>query len=183
MAPQQSVVTSYQKIKLKEIEWLANASETWEIAACWHIPNAMKRHYSGLAITNAFYGGYTDYWFSKQLNRYFKSVDRKIFKAAHKKHKMRLERILTLEYKDGVGWHAHGLLNHAPQLTNEQTAEILEQEWLKHTKQFANKRFEEHLIYLAQDNGTYLGYMTKNIDWLNEHANGYLDLNTYLSNN
>jgi hypothetical protein len=183
MALKQSAVTQYQKIKLKEIEWLADASETWTIAACWHIPNAMKRHYSGQAITNAFYGGYTDYWFSKQLNRYFKNVDRKIFKTVHRKRNLRLQRILTLEYKDSVGWHAHGLVNCAPRFSNEETAKILEEEWMRHTKNFANKKFDEHLIYLAPDNGTYLGYMTKNIDWLNEHANGYLDLNTYLSNN
>lgn len=167
MAPKQSVITSYQKIKLKEIEWLANASETWEIAACWHIPNAMKRYYCR----------FDERWLSTQINRYFKNVDRRIFKTAHKKHNMRLQRIITLEKADKVGWHAHGLIKNAPNLSNYKTAEILKDEWLKHTKKFAQAYFEKHQIYLAPDYGSYLGYMTKNIDWLNEKALATLDTN------
>lgn len=161
------ILTRYQKLRVSEANWLANASDGWNIAACWHVPIAMKRYHCR----------FDERWLSTQINRYFKNVDRRIFKTAHKKHNKRLQRIITLEYADKVGWHAHGLIEHAPNLSNIATAEILKEEWLRHTKQFAPAYFEKHQIYLAPDYGSYLGYMTKNIDWLNEKAQATLDTN------
>jgi hypothetical protein len=121
--------------------------------------------------------GYDEIWLSKELRRYFNAVDRRIFKAAHKNKGMRLRRIITLEWDENVGWHAHGLVATAPNLDEQQTRQILRDEWIKYTKRFATGKFDKYLFYGEIDRGSSLSYITKYTHNSTDNTKGFIDLN------
>ena len=154
-----------------QAQWLENQFDSLPLSVCWHVPNAMKHHYHG----------YDEIWLSKELRRYFNNVDRRIFKAAHKNKGTRLRRIITLERDENVGWHAHGLVAAAPDLDEQQTRQILRDEWIKYTKRFATDKFDKRLFYGEIDRGRSLGYITKHIHNNEDGSKGFLDLqNNYI---
>ena len=153
------------------LAWLGEHSTLWNVVVTWHVPETMRRHYRG----------YDEDWLARELTRYFNKVDRRIYKAGLKNRGMRLPRIITLEYNESVGWHAHGLLDCAPGKNEDETLELLTKLWRKHTDRFATDRFEKHLVIGQYDNGKALPYIIKRIDRQNEQAHGILDLNnTYI---
>ena len=163
-----------QKLNEAQFRWLEKHSKDWNIAACWHIPNSMRTYYKG----------YDADWLAKELTRYFNRVDRRICKAAYKNRGIRLQRIVTLEYDENVGWHAHGLLECALGMNEDETIAILDKLWREKTVRFATEKFEKHLSYFGYDNGRYLQYCLKRLNRHDDKALGILDTrNTYFSNN
>lgn len=160
-------------LKNAQTEWLKERSKYWNICAALHVPNAMRKHYFG----------YDEHWLAKELTRYFNKVDRHIYKAAHKNRGMRLQRIITLEYSENVGWHAHGIFDCAEGYNEDETIEILKRYWQKQTERFAIQKFEQRLDYFEYDRGNYIDYILKNVRLNEEGAVGILDTkNTFLLN-
>ena len=164
-----ATLSQQQRLTVAQHSWLSERSSLWNVAACWHVPDAMRAHYKG----------YDAHWLSKELTRYFNAVDRRIFKAAHKNRGARLPRIITLEHDDAVGWHAHGLLDCAEGMNEDETIGILDPLWKRHTERFATGKFEKHISYFSYDNGNYLGYCLKRLG-RQDDTQGILDTrNTY----
>ena len=162
-----------QRLSIAYQNWLGEKSKEMTICVCWHIPNAMRRHFNG----------YTADWVAKELRRYFNKVDRRIFKAALKNRGIRLQRIITLEHDEEVGWHAHGLLGCAPDMDEQQTITILEKLWVEHVGRFASGKFEKHVFWAQKNVGFYLPYITKRTHRDQDLDRGFLDtMNTSLSN-
>ena len=159
-------LSNNQMLRIAQQRWLREHSKHWNVVACWHVPNAMRKHYKG----------YDEHWLSKELTRYLNKVDRCIFKAAHKNKGARLPRIITLEYAEAVGWHAHGLLDCAKGMNEDETISVLKRCWDMQTERFATEKFEKHLSHFGYDNGFYLTYSLKQTYRQNEQAQGILDL-------
>ena len=167
------VLSNQQKLRIAKLNWLGEHSKHWNVVACWHVPNAMRKHYKG----------YDEHWLSKELTRYLNKVDRYIFKASFTNRGVRLPRIITLEYAEGVGWHAHGLLDCAAGMNEDETITVLKSFWEKQTHRFSTAKFETHISYFSYDQGTYLPYCLKATNKQHEQAQGILDLrNCYLPN-
>ena len=167
-------VLHMKKLKEAQLRWLGEKSKYFNIAACWHVPSAMRTHYRG----------YDADWLAKELTRYFNKVDRRIHKAAHKNRGNRLQRIITLEHDDKVGWHAHGLLDCAFGMNEDETIAVLDKLWKEHTDRFATNKFEKHLTYFSYDQGNYLQYCLKRLNRQDDKALGILDTkNTYFADN
>ena len=147
--------------------WLNDNANGLTLSVAWHVPNKMKANYSG----------FDSYWLSKELGKYFNKIDRKIFKAAHKNRGIRLRRIITLEKDDAVGWHAHGLIDTAPQQDDQYTRQILRDLWIDHTSRFNTGKFDKYLFYGEIDRGKTLGYITKNVHNNTDSSKGFIDLN------
>ena len=164
-------LTHTQRTKIQQKRWLDEHAEGLTLCVCWHVPNAMKNYYRG----------HDAHWLSKELTRYFNNVDRRIFKAAHRNRGERLRRIVTLERDDNVGWHAHALVATAPSRDDQETRQILRDEWIKHTKRFATGKFDKYLFYGEVDRGETLGYITKHTHNNDDDTKGFIDTrNTYI---
>jgi len=162
-----------RKLKIAYARWLGQETEQWKICVCWHAPDAMRRYYRG----------YTEDWLAKELTRYFNKVDRRIFKAAHKNRGIRLQRVITLEHDDNVGWHAHGIVECAQNMDEAQTYALLETLWLEHTNRFSTGKFEKHLFWSEPDQGYHLPYIVKRLHTESKATPGVLDTrNTYILN-
>ena len=161
-----------QRLSIAYKDWLGEKSKTMTICACWQVPDAMRRHYNG----------HTAQWLAKELRRYFNKIDRRIFKAAHKNRGMRLQRIISLEYDEHVGWHAHGMLECAHGKDGQETIDLLEHGWLKHTERFASNKFEKHVFWADQNKGSHHHYIIKRMHREDDLGTGFLDtMNTSLS--
>ena len=166
--------THAQRLYIAYLRWLGGHSKHWNINVCWHVPEAMRRYY----------GGYNADWLAKELTRYFNKVDRRIYKAAYTNRGLRLQRIITLEYDDAVGWHAHGILECALGMDEEQTLTLLQKMWRQHTARFSKAKFEKHEFWGETDNGFYLPYILKRVHRQNKTTLGILDTkNTYFLDN
>ena len=161
------------KLKIEGLRWLSERSMHWNVCAAFHVPNGMRRHYYG----------YSADWLAKEMTRYLNKVDRHIYNAAHRNRGVRLQRIITLEHDDSVGWHAHGVFDCPEGWNEDETIRVLRHYWQAHTKRFATEKFEKRIDYFEYDSGRYLRYILKRLDWQDEGATGMLDTrNTYLFN-
>jgi hypothetical protein len=173
---QQPTLTHAQRTRIAELRWLNANSHTWNIAVTWHVPNEMRTYYNGYNQT----WRHIEDWLSNEMRKYLNTVDRAIYKAAHKNRSIRLPRIITLEHTETVGWHAHGIISNPLHLDEQTTQNILAKHWHKHVARFATERFEKRLFLAEPINGNYLGYITKHTKDL-EGTKGFIDLaNTYL---
>lgn len=169
--PTEVEVIRAKKLKIAYSRWLEKKCVKMNIAACWHVPAAMRWHFDG----------YTADWLAKELKRYFNKVNRRIYKAASKNRGLKLQRVITLEYDPEVGWHAHGLLACGPGMNEQETIDVLENLWTKQTKRFVTGKFEKHCFWAQSDKGKYLSYISKRVHRQNEIDVGFLDtINTYL---
>ena len=154
------------KLQQELTQWRFNTDIDYCIAVTWHVPNTMRYHQNG----------YDDIWLSKTLTCYFNKVDRRLFKAAHRNRTARLPRFVFLEHTDGVGWHAHGYLAKAPNITTQATIEALEAIWHKHCKQYKTQAFEHRLFWAEKIDADYYGYASKQAFSGNQIHSGKLDV-------
>ena len=155
-----------QKYTRELLQWLRGKSNCWNICIALHVPNAMRFYYKG----------YTADWLSKELTKYFRAVDRRIYKAGHKNRDLRLPRIVVLEEGELVGWHAHILCDCGEGLNEDETISILKKMWAKHTNKFHTGKFEQRLGYFEYDQGNYLKYILKEISDDEQGTKGLLDV-------
>lgn len=172
--PQKSVrhgrlqmATKQEKAQRKAFtQWIGNQSHNWDLAVCWHLPTSFKTtHHADNAAG-----------FSKGLTHYFNGVDRQVFGAANRLQHIRIPRFLTLEYADGVGWHAHGILaSKSTGLTLVQLRCLLERQWFKQLKGYYCGSFAKRLFWAEPNGGLYINYISKSISKMRE-ASGEIDV-------
>lgn len=82
-------------------------------------------------------------WAEKQVLRFFRNLDRKVFGKASTRHGLRTNRFVVLEKAEGVGWHVHGLIV----LKNTRVSqELMADEWHRYqTKGLGNSDFSDRL--------------------------------------
>lgn len=99
-------------------KWASGTGVVWDIAACWHLPFGDME------------GGIddVDIRIGKKLRRYFNQLDRRIFKAQHKRGH-RVKRFITLEHAESVGWHVHGFLATPSHIDQQDFMEDVRQVW------------------------------------------------------
>jgi hypothetical protein len=152
-------------------DWIENMGEKWDIACCWHVPEAMRMPQNEHGAESL----------SKQLAVYFNKMRKRTFSHLPRSQRPVLPRFITLEWTDGVGWHAHGLISTPSHLTIEQMMEITQDEWMGHVGRFASGRFSKRLVWTEPREGRYASYIAKqsmqlpNYNW--DGGKGFIDLN------
>lgn len=151
-------------------DWGDAPDFNWDICATWHVPNEIKQ----IRMI------WDDRRHEVEMRKYFNSVDRHIFKAAHKNRGERVWRWVVMERAGGVGWHSHALLKTPEHLTQQAFIDTLCGLWYKHCGIKNGSRFQSHLFKAELVAGDFLGYTVKDTN-NNEDAKGVVDLhNTYL---
>lgn len=142
----------------------------WDICATWHIPNEIKQ----IRMI------WDDRRHEVEMRKYFNTLDRHIFKAAHKNRGERVWRWVVTERAGGVGWHSHALLKTPLQMSQTEFIDTLCALWYKQCGIRNGSRFQSHLFKAEVVDGDFLGYTVKHTN-VSEEANGFLDLhNTFL---
>ena len=146
--------------------WLNQYDLWWNLAVCIHVPKAMR----------IIEKGYDDRWLQVQIRHCLNIFDRLAFKSAYTKHGFRSFRLVTLEWKQGVGWHAHIAMVVPMHLSHEEAAQLLEHAWKKHTKRYKNRGFEDRMFWAEELRTEYSSYCIKNIpSWNTENYRGFFD--------
>ena len=130
---------------------------------------------------------------ARLLRRYFNEIDRRVFKAAHRNRKLRVQRFVVLGHQIGVGWHAHALVSTPSVIEQEALVRLLENRWHKLTRRFApqrNKSFDNRLFKCKPTHSDPLKYTCNHVtdfgerpaDIIGEFKQGMFDAdNTSLS--
>ena len=160
-----------ERLQSTTIAWMKASNVEWGLCCCWHTPNAM----------NAFHRRWDHYWLSSELKRHFNRVDRRVLKAAHTNRSMRIPRFITLEYAEGTGWHAHGLIGIVNGFTIQELRLAYEKDWLKATDRFATGKFEKRLFWAEEKEGGYDWYLLQDVYGPEFKETGITDLdNIYI---
>lgn len=142
----------------------------WDICATWHVPNDIKQRRMD----------WDDRCQEVEMRKYFNTVDRHIFKAAHKNRGERVWRWVVMEKAGGVGWHSHALLKTPEHLSQQAFLDTLCGLWNKQCGIRSGHRYQSYLYKAELVDGDFLGYTVKDIK-LTEDAKGVFDeQNTYL---
>jgi hypothetical protein len=147
-------------------DWVQNAGVKWDVCATLHVPEAMRTARKGWAAD----------WLSSQLSRYFNQFDRRIFKSAHRNHGARVYRWVTLESSDGVGWHAHALLQTPTNMPQAKFISLADKLWHKHCARHSAAHFQSRLSVIAPLTGNFSYYTVKSVHDGADHSKGILDL-------
>lgn len=152
-------------------DWVGNMGEDWDIACCWHVPEAMR----------AAQNGYSADWLSRQLGVYFNKMREDVFHNLRPKQCPILPRFITIEWSDGVGWHSHGLLSTPSHLTTDEMMIIAQGTWMRHVGKFATGKFAKRLVWTEKREGRYAPYISKQAMELQDYnwngGKGFIDLN------
>lgn len=159
-----------QQLKAAWVDWVGSWGK-WDTACSWHVPDGLR----------ADRNGWDKAWLETRMNRYFKAVDRRVFKGTPLHGRANIKRYITLEYAEGAGWHAHGLVETPAHMAIEDFRELLAETWTSYLDQWTNPKFKKHLVYLEDIRGEYVGYSSKNALQLHETSahlvHGEVDLN------
>lgn len=151
-------------------EWIDNMGENWDIACCWHVPEAMR----------VAQGGYDAEWLSRQLGAYLNKLRNRIYRHLPRSQRPLLPRFITIEWSEGAGWHAHGLISTPSHLTAEEMMEAAQEVWMQHVGSFARGRFAKRLVWTERREGRYASYMSKQAMELRDYnwngSKGFIDL-------
>lgn len=156
-------------LKAAADSWLDASNVNWDIAACWHLPlSDLNCDIEQAEIT-----------VGTKMRRYFNLLDRRIFKAQHKRGR-RVQRFITLEHAKSVGWHVHGILATPPHVLRDHLIELAEVTWLDC---LSNQRVglpKTRLAWCEPIEDRYPQYSTKQSFGPLHNAKGSIDyLNTY----
>ncbi len=147
-------------------DWVKQKNIVWDVCATLHVPEAMR----------VVERGWTADWLSSLLSRYFNQLDRRIFKAAHRNREVRLHRWVTLEHSDGVGWHAHVLLQTPTIIDQAALITLAGDIWHRRYAQYATAQFKSRLCVVEAVNGNFFYYANKSAHDTSDHSKGILDL-------
>ena len=164
----------YTKARLKSLkeaadDWVSATGIDWDIAACWHLP------------LSDIDGGVeqAELHISRKLRLYFNKLDRRVFKAQHKKG-FRVRRFITLEHAASVGWHVHGILATPSHVDQRQFITEVQQVWLHCAQHDKIGLPRTNLAWCEAIRDSYARYTTKNSFGATQFARGAIDLhNTF----
>lgn len=143
----------------------------WDTACCWHVPDALRSTKDGWGKS----------WLETRMKNYFDAVDRRTFRGTPLKHRAKVKRYITLEHSDGVGWHAHGLVETPEHMQVDEFRELLAETWTGYLAKWTNPKFANRLVYLQDVRGGYTAYSAKkaiHVHETSEHlVQGEIDLN------
>lgn len=150
--------------------WLDDAGVKWDICATLHTPKKMRDAEKG----------YTSDWLADKLREYFNSLDRAVYKAAHRNRGVRLLRYVVLEYEHGVGWHAHIALKTPDSKSSAELIQMADKLWRKKCKQYTDEKFDERLTKIEEIRGRFIDYMNKFVTGEEDSKGLFDDKNTHL---
>jgi len=148
------------------IDWINNTGVKWDVCATLHVPEAKRKAAQG----------WTADWLSKELRHYFNQLDREIFKSAHRRRGARINRFITLEYSEGVGWHAHALLRTPVCMQQAAFISLADQLWQAQQARYAAAHFQSRLSLIEPLQGNFAFYMIKSVHDGADNSRGVLDL-------
>lgn len=146
--------------------WAQNAGVKWDVCATLHVAEAKRKAQQG----------WTADWLSAELRHYFNQLDRRIFKSAHRRHGTRVNRFITLENSDGVGWHAHTLLQTPEGMQQAAFIALADQLWQAQQARYAAAHFQSRLSVIEPLHGNFAYYMIKSVHDGADNSTGVLDL-------
>jgi hypothetical protein len=161
--------TRINSLKAAADSWVSSTCIKWDIAACWHLP------LSDLLgdVENV------EMRVGTKLRRYFNTLDRRIFKAKHKKG-TRIKRFITLEHAASVGWHVHGILETPQHIDQHQFISAVKNTWVHCVKNDKIGLPRSHLAWCEPIETRYPQYTTKHSFAPLHRAKGTIDpMNTY----
>lgn len=149
--------------------WVSAQDIVWDIAACWHLPlSDLKSDIENVEMS-----------VGTKLRRYFNTLDRRIFKAQHKKGQ-RIKRFITLEHADSVGWHVHGILETPQHIQQQHLVSVVKHTWIDCIQNDKIGLPQTRLAWCEPIEARYPQYTTKNSFAPLHRARGTIDLqNTY----
>ena len=149
--------------------WVSASNVNWDIAACWHLPfSDMKGDIEQIEIA-----------VGTKMRRYFNLLDRRTFKARHKRG-YRIQRFITLEHAASVGWHVHGILATPTHLSRNDLIELTKNTWLDCIDGERVGLPKTRLAWCEPIYDRYPQYSTKQSFGPLQHAKGTIDVfNTY----
>jgi len=161
--------TRLNALKSASDSWVNTSNVNRDIAACWHLPlSDINGDIEQVEIT-----------VGKKMRRYFNLLDRRTFKARHKRG-YRIQRFITLEHAASVGWHVHGILATPSHVTRDCLIELTKNTWLDCIKGERVGLPKTHLAWCEPIRDRYAQYSTKQSFGPLHHAKGTIDaLNTY----
>ena len=166
--------TYYTSTRIKSLKsaadsWVDTLDVKWDIAACWHLP--LSDLIGDIDQVEIAVG--------KKMRRYFNLLDRRTFKARHKRG-YRIQRFITLEHAASVGWHVHGILATPTHLSREDLIELTKTTWLDCVDGERVSLPKTRLAWCEPIEDRYAQYTTKQSFGPLQNAKGTIDvLNTY----
>jgi hypothetical protein len=162
--------TAKQRLREAYADWLDEWGDGWDLACSLHVPNSMR----------AAQAGWGSDWLGRQVGAYFNKIDQRVFNDKYAAKRKRVQRFITYEHADGVGWHAHLLLLTPSHLTPADYIELLRETWRQRVQRFTDDRFDDRLFYCQPIRGRYRGYCLKHAIELGDHtgrpSKGMIDL-------
>lgn len=159
-------------------DWLQFATShglNFDISICWHVPNRMRWAELG-DLVDADGRGWTAHWLQRKLKHYLNKLDRRVLKSAHRNKHVKIWRLVTTEYAEGVGWHAHGLLA-TPQGHDRSTIiNWATWMWINELGDEYENAFVPYLVQASETRADYLGYISKTFGQINDDMVGTIDL-------
>lgn len=132
--------------------WASNMGHNWDIACSWHAPQRMRIEQRG----------YSAEWLQRQLGASFNAMRKSVFPHLPRNQRPVIPRFITLEFSEGVGWHAHGLVETPTHLTTNSMIDLMHEAWVGHVGRFATGKFAQRLFWGEKRTGGYVGYTAKN---------------------
>lgn len=155
---------SISSLKQAYETWLEAEKVEWDLAISLHAPNQLR-------VAER---GFDEYWLQKKLMHYFNVLDRRLFKTKHRRHQIRMQRLVVLGHAESVGWHAHVCIVTPQHIQQDKLAAAMHLLWLKHmnVKNTANTAFKDKLFWAEPISGNYQSYTLLNATELSGITSG-----------
>ena len=161
-----------QELRRAAIDWIKAKDIKWDLACRWHGSNYLRAQQRGGAAPT---------WLQQHLRRHFHELDRLVLKTAYTKHEHRIQRLVVIEYKQDVGWHAHGMIRTPPGYMPERLHALMERMWLRRMQVEAHDRLKLDYFWREQPGPGYVPYIFKHTwkhpdEFHGDKDRGFVDL-------
>lgn len=159
-------------------QWIAYVKSLglkFDITICWHAPNRLLRAELG-GLVDADSVGWSAHWLQKRLKHCLNKLDRRVLKSAHRNKHIKIWRLVTTEYAEGVGWHAHALMATPPGHAQKKIIDWASWMWLHELGGEFENDFLPYLVRAEPTKGDYLSYITKTLGSHIDDGVGTVDL-------
>jgi hypothetical protein len=166
--------------KEQRTAWLTHVGSQdlqFDISICWHAPNRLLQAELG-SLVDADRVGWSAHWLQRKLKHYLNKLDRKVLKSAHRDKHIKIWRLVTLEYTEGVGWHAHALMATPKGHEQQKIINWATWMWVAELGDAYQNSFVPYLVQASatEDKRKYLNYITKTLAHGDDDKVGTIDL-------